>query len=239
MSDMVQIVDNDLFTDTAVIAEESGNDHASVIKLVRNNAEDLKEFGLLDFKSESTAGRPTEIALLNEQQATLLITYMRNNDRVRDFKKRLVKEFYRMKTALQNREPMKALADPAILRQTLLTYTEKVIELEAKIEADAPKIDALERISEAGGSLCVTDAAKALQMRPKDLFSYLNQHGWIYKRPGGQHYLGYQSKVTTGLVEHKVTTVLRPDGSEKVTEQVRITPKGLTKLAQLIQPVAA
>lgn len=30
--------------------------------------------------------------------------------------------------------------------------------------------------------------------------------------------------------------VLRADGSEKVTEQVRVTPKGLTRLAQLIRP---
>jgi hypothetical protein len=34
---------------------------------------------------------------LNEQQATLLMTYLRNSEKVRNFKKRLVKEFYRMR----------------------------------------------------------------------------------------------------------------------------------------------
>lgn len=53
------------------IAQGTENDHASVIKLVRTYAQDLEEFGLLDFKSESSGGRPTEFALLNEQQATL------------------------------------------------------------------------------------------------------------------------------------------------------------------------
>lgn len=133
-------------------------------------------------------------------------------------------------------DPMRALNDPAAMRGLLLTYTEKVIELEAANAELAPKAHALDRIATAEGSLCITDAAKALQMRPKDLFSYLKEHGWIYRRTGADHYVGYQSKTTAGLLEHKITTVLRADGSEKVTEQVRITPKGLTKLSALIQP---
>jgi phage regulator Rha-like protein len=40
------------------------------------------------------------VALLNEQQTTLLITYMRNNEVVREFKKRLVSEFFTMRSAL-------------------------------------------------------------------------------------------------------------------------------------------
>ena len=98
-------------------------------------------------------------------------------------------------------------------------------------------VQALERISKADGSLCITDAAKSLQMRPADLFSWLRQNCWVYKRTGNAHYLGYQAKVISGLLEHKVTTITRPDGSEKITEQVRITPKGLKLLAKLIQPV--
>ncbi len=39
-----------------------------------------------------------------------------------------------------------------------------------------------------------------------------------------------------GLHEHRVTTALRADGSEKLTKQVRVTPKGVTKLASLIKP---
>lgn len=49
---------------------------------------------------------------------------------------------------------------------------------------------------------------------------------------------GYQSKVVAGLLEHKVTTITRGDGSEKITEQVRITPKGLAALAKLLPPTA-
>lgn len=131
----------------------------------------------------------------------------------------------------------KMLNDPAALRGIVLTYTEKVLTLEAEKAELVPKAEALDRIATADGSLCVTDAAKALQVRPKDLFDYLRQNGWIYKRPGSTTYLGYQSKTIAGMVEHKVSTVLRGDGSEVVSEQVRITPKGLAKLATLLKPL--
>lgn len=124
--------------------------------------------------------------------------------------------------------------NPQHLRKVLLSYTEKVEKLEQRVEQLLPSENALNRIANADGSLCVTDAAKALQIRPKDLFEYLRGNGWIYRRAGSSHDVGYQSRVIDGTLEHKVTTVLRPDGSERVTEQVRITPKGLTKLAKLI-----
>lgn len=75
-------------------------------------------------------------------------------------------------------------------------------------------------------------------MRPKDLFAWLQAKRWIYRRPGGS-WLGYQDKVQTGYLEHKLTTVQRADGSEKVTEQVRVTAKGLTKLAGEVERRAA
>lgn len=142
---------------------------------------------------------------------------------------------------VQAADPMRALNDPAAMRGLLLTYTEKVIALEAANAELAPKAEALDRIAKAEGSFCITDTAKALQMRPKDLTLWLVANGWIYRRPGGGSYIGYQAKTMTGYVEHKVTTVFRSDGSEKVVEQVRITPKGLAKLSESFppEPIAA
>ncbi|ENU24206.1 hypothetical protein F993_01522 [Acinetobacter proteolyticus] len=131
-------------------------------------------------------------------------------------------------------DPMKLLADPHALRNALLTYSEKVIELEQQVEVMQPTVEAFDRIATADGSLCLTDTAKALQMRPKDLILWLNQKQWIYKRTGSAHYLGYQEKVQSGYLEHKVTEITRGDGSNKITEQVRVTPKGLTKLSKLL-----
>lgn len=125
------------------------------------------------------------------------------------------------------------LSDPAQLRQALLGYTEKVIALESQVSAMEPKVEALNRIALADGSMCLTDAAKHLQVQPKWLFRWLQEKGWIYRRAGGSGFIGYQSRIQVGYLEHKVSTVERSDGSTKTAEQVRVTAKGLAKLAEV------
>ena len=66
----------------------------------------------------------------------------------------------------------------------------------------------------------------------KALFTWMQANKWIYKRPGASSWLGYQDRVQAGLLEHKTDIVKRGDGTEKVAEQVRVTPKGLAKLAE-------
>jgi phage antirepressor YoqD-like protein len=113
--------------------------------------------------------------------------------------------------------------------------------LGSQLEEMKPTVAAFDRIAtKAEGSMCVTDAAKHLQVQPRKFFQELNSMGWIYKRTGSHYWLGYQDKVKQGLLEHKITTVSRSDGSEKIVEQVLITPKGLAKLSQLLsQKIAA
>ncbi|WP_092880325.1 phage antirepressor KilAC domain-containing protein [Izhakiella capsodis] len=136
-------------------------------------------------------------------------------------------------------DPMMVLNDPATMRGLLLGYTEKVLTLENQVQEMKPDVDALHRISKSDGGTCITTAAKDLQIRPKDLFAYLNANNWIYRRAGGKSWLAYQSKIQSGLLEHKVTVVTRGDGSEKTVEQVLVTPKGLAKLSQLLNQQAA
>ncbi|WP_455475728.1 Rha family transcriptional regulator [Bartonella sp. B17] len=109
MNDLVTINNDDIAVTTSLkIAEGVGNGHATVIKLIRNNRKDFEEFGRVGFEIvpfETTGGRQKrEIAVLNEPQATLLMTYMRNNDMVRKFKKALVKAFYELKNQSVDRD---------------------------------------------------------------------------------------------------------------------------------------
>ena len=101
MKDLVIIQDETMVTTTLAIAEGTGVEHRAVIQLVRKHIKDFQELGPCAFqmrvvKRSQGGGNKGEIALLNEHQATLLITYMRNSDIVRAFKVKLVKEFYRM-----------------------------------------------------------------------------------------------------------------------------------------------
>jgi phage regulator Rha-like protein len=136
------------------------------------------------------------------------------------------------------------VAKPAILTGPQLMAA-ALIEADATMQMQAQQIEdmredvaAHERLTKADGSLTTTEAAKNLGVRPKDLFQWLSNNRWIYKRPGAPNWLGYQTRCNTGDLEHKTTTVLRADGSEKITEQVRVTAKGLAKLAKLVPGVA-
>ena len=90
---------------------------------------------------------------------------------------------------------MKALSDPDALRGLLYTYAGRVLDLEAKVAEQAPKVEALKRLEGAEGSICVTDAAKVLNVRPKALFAYLSANKWLYKRAGTTYWIGYQDKI--------------------------------------------
>ncbi|MGY0790972.1 phage antirepressor KilAC domain-containing protein [Azospirillum argentinense] len=186
-----------------------------------------------------TPGGPQNITVINESGLYSLILTSRKPAAKR-FKKWVTAEVLPTirKTGgygtVATADPMAMLNDPSAMRGLLLTYTEKVIALEAVVKEQAPAVAALDRIAKSDGSLCLTDAAKDLQVRPKDLFAFARRNGWIYSRPGKAGDIAYQDKIQAGYLEHKVAVVTRADGSEKTTEQVRVTPKGLAKLAMVV-----
>lgn len=147
-------------TTTIAIAEGTDNDHASVIKLVRAYQDDLQEFGRVGFEIQSfeTAGgtQEREVGILNEQQATLILTFMRNSEIVRAFKKRLVKEFWDMRQSAPK-------FDPATL--TRIDILKLAMESEeGRIKAEAERDHAIATKSQIGSkreATAMANVAKA------------------------------------------------------------------------------
>lgn len=109
--------------------------------------------------------------------------------------------------------------------------------LQLLVDHQAPKVAAINRLAAACGSICITDAAKHLQMRPAQLFDWMQQNRWIYRRSGSTRWIAREPRITSGLLIHKVTS-LKPDqetGVERAAFQPLVTPKGLTRLAELLQ----
>lgn len=104
--DLVRIVRNDLFTDSKVIADGTNVTHRKIKSSIRIHANDLSEFGELSapYQTESTGGRPEEYYRLNEQQATFLITLLKNTPTVTAFKKELVRQFFSMRSLLAQKQ---------------------------------------------------------------------------------------------------------------------------------------
>jgi len=92
------------FTTSAVIAECAAVTHDAVQKMIARHEADFKSFGQVGFEIRAVRSKRgtkyAKIYHLNEQQATLLMTYLRNTDVVREFKKELVRQFYAMRQEL-------------------------------------------------------------------------------------------------------------------------------------------
>lgn len=108
---LVTLINDQPLTDTLIIADGVDRPHHGVIQLVRQNKADFEQFGPLAFEMrvvnrEQGGGSQGEIAILNERQATLLLTYMRNTDVVKQFKIALIKAFFAMAEALRHPQPI-------------------------------------------------------------------------------------------------------------------------------------
>lgn len=104
MKSLVIVKGNDLFTDSLVISSGTGVGHRYIKEQIRKHKDRIQRFGLLvAHATESTGGRPEELFRLNEQQATFLVTLLKNTDDVVDFKFRLTQEFYRMRCFIAER----------------------------------------------------------------------------------------------------------------------------------------
>lgn len=92
-------------TTSKIIAEKTGNSHKTLKKLISSYLELLEKFGKVRFQiypSENNQGE--KIYYLNEQQVTLLVSFMRNNEKVIEFKINLVKEFFRMREFIREKQ---------------------------------------------------------------------------------------------------------------------------------------
>jgi Rha family phage regulatory protein len=130
--------------------------------------------------------------------------------------------------------PVAQLTEREAIRAALAgwdTADARAIALEAKVAVMAPSVAALDRISESDGSLCPTDAAKVLKIKPRKFTAWLRENGWVYSRGGSNKMIGRSEKVDQDLLEHKCYVTQNSDGDEVTRSQVMVTSKGMAKLA--------
>ncbi|HEM3202331.1 TPA: Rha family transcriptional regulator [Streptococcus suis] len=107
------------YTTSEIIAECAEVQHHTITRLIREHKVDFEALGILGFEIHKldTRGQPKKTYILNEQQATLLITYLKNTEPVREFKKNLVKAFFELRKEVAEFRYQRALEKPK--RKTL------------------------------------------------------------------------------------------------------------------------
>ncbi len=222
--------------ESTVIAEGVGVQHKNVLELIRKYLEDFQAFDGVAF--ETRKGKPlpqggfakaTEVALLNENQAYLLFTYLKNTETARQLKIRLVKAFSEVRNQLK--DPVNALlamSKSEILLMAAETQKKnealeaKNLQLENKIEEDAPKVEFADGVIATGKCICLREAIKACGVKPMAGFDWLRSHKFIYKQ-GNQ---ATQKSIDMGLMVVRFANVPHVEGVEQ-KPYAHVTGKGL------------
>ncbi|MFA0812449.1 phage antirepressor KilAC domain-containing protein [Microbulbifer epialgicus] len=241
MNNLIQVVNNQATTTSLAIAEGVQRPHASVIKIIRQHNDDFEAFGRVRFEIQpfETAGgtQQREVAILNEHQATTLITFMRNIGVVKEFKKRLVKAFFEMRDELtqQRQAPsVENLSRLEILQLAVQSEEERLQleqekhQLEHQIKEEAPRVAFAKQVEIAPDAISVAQTAKILGTGQRRLFAFLRQIGWVSRRNEP-----YQAKIEAGCLDVKLSKWEHPDHGLQQSVTALVTGKGLTKLQRL------
>lgn len=239
--------DGQLTTTSLIVAEGVDVQHKNILGLVRKNLADFEEFGGVAFETRpfETAGgaQLRTMAVLNRDQALLLMTFLRNSAVVRDFKKRLIRAFTEMERRLADgaqpqvpqtyAEALRAAADAA---EQLEAERKRTAELEGPAES-------WRALASPEGDYSVAETAKILGRGGVDtgrnrLFRQMEQLGWIYREKSGRpHWVPYQSQRENGRLTMKINAPFINDRTgqrEQTPPTVRVTLKGIEDLRRLI-----
>ena len=233
-TDLVIFSGGEAVASSLAIADGVNHSHKSVIRLVRDNQEDLADFGRVRFENAPlhTAGgiQYREVALLNEQQATLLMTYMRNSDVVKQFKRRLVACFFQLRGGVQVPQDFSAalrLAADQHDRAQALALQNQV--LEEQLKDQSSKVAFHDAVTGGEGLYSVKEAAGLLGTGQNRLMADLRDLNWVdgLNRP-------YQRKLDAGLMDCKLSRYQHPVRGSQESVTAMITGNGLAKLQQLL-----
>lgn len=152
--------------------------------------------------------------------------------------------------------PGPGLSDDEIVHQALQITTGRIKQLEAELvvkneqlaardeqlDKALPKANTWDAICSGRGDHAITDAAKLLTSAgivtgPRKLHAQLQDLGWIHKDQRGK-WAAYRDRLNAGLLAEKARHYLDDDGvMVTATPQVRVTPKGLQRLRELLTPI--
>ena len=106
------------YTFSSIISDNAEITHHAVKEQIRKHLLELEKFGKVAFKmTPLESGQRKRDYILNEQQATLLITFLRNTAPVIAFKSALVKAFFELRNEVVEFRYQRALEKPK--RKTL------------------------------------------------------------------------------------------------------------------------
>ncbi|WP_375676016.1 Rha family transcriptional regulator, partial [Bartonella sp. CL42QHWL] len=185
------------------IAELCGKQHAHIMRDIRQMLGELyPEGGQSKFGSTylDKQGKPQNCYNLPKRECLILVSgysmtlRARIIDRWQELEKQAV-------------IPQIDYSSPQVMLG-VLTYLKNENEQKDNIIANLkPKAMALESLQRHNGLFGLTEAAKILEMQPKQFILFLQKKGWVYRRAVGGNLLPYQDKIQKKLMDCPTITL--------------------------------
>lgn len=101
------------YTLSSIVAECTNLQHHTITKTIRKHQARFEQFGKVGFKIQAMeSGQDTKDYILNEQQATLLVTFLKNTEQGANFKTNLVKAFFELRNEVVEFRYQRAIEKP-------------------------------------------------------------------------------------------------------------------------------
>lgn len=170
------------------------------------------------FLSESTGGRPAQDAILTIDMAKEICMLQRNE------KGKIARQYF-LQLEKDWNSPEKVMA------RALSIADKRIKALEAKTEADRPKVLFADSVTASKSSILVGEMAKLLKQNgvhtgQNRLFEILREKGFLIKRQGSDYNMPTQKSMEMGLFEIKETVINHSDGHTSVNKTPKVTGKG-------------
>lgn len=225
MNDIISITDPSVLTmSSREIADLVGSRHDKV----KQSIERLAERGVIGVpplgEYLDSLGRPAKEFKIGKRDSYIIVAQLSP-----EFTARLVDRWQQLEQQVSN--PIVNLTRLDLLKLAL-DSEEKRIALEHKVEELEPKAQALDLISAGTDTLTLTEVAKILGQKRKDLMARLHAEGWMYRLNGS--WVAYEKYIRNGCLQFKEAKYTdETTGQECRKAYCHVTPKGLTKLAQM------
>lgn len=216
----------------AFFRKEVKHVHEAIRNLIAKEPSTVSAF-FRPFKIKDLSGESIHHYEMNRDGFTLLAMGF-TGKKALEFKVRYIAAFNAMEAKLK--EPYHGsidYSDPQILLGVLTHLKEESAKKDVIIAEQSKSVRALERLEAAEGEMCITDAAKTLDVKVKWLFLFMASKRWIYKRPGNRNWIAYADKMPHYL-RHDDHLYIDSLGQERVATRVIVTAKGLVALAKLL-----
>lgn len=137
---LVILKKDDVFTTSKVIADGTGISHKKIKNAINKYKTPMETFGkVVSYGNTLPSGQTEILYLMNEQQATFLITLLKNTDKVVIFKAELVKQFFEMRKFIMERHTAEWVESRKQSKLNRKTQTDAIKELVEYAQANGSK----------------------------------------------------------------------------------------------------